>query len=515
MNMFKSVAVSKPKLNKFDLSHDRKMSLNMGKLVPIVLQEILPGDSFKMRSEIMLRFAPMLAPVMHMVNVYTHYFFVPNRLVWQEWEEFITGGSDGTQNPIHPYLTCNDTNKVSFAKGSLADYFGFPVVDPADTITNPINISALPFRAYRMIYDEYYRDQSLQAPGQYSKGSGDANTDLPYVEDVLNRCWEKDYFTSCLPWAQRGDEVLIPLEGEVTYKDASEIKYTIGGGPAISENLLASPTGHLSDNIGNDTTQMRIENIDGVSNAVVTINDLRTSVKIQEWLEKNARGGARYIEQILSHFGVVSSDARLQRPQYLGGGLSPVVISEVLSTVQETAENIPQGNMSGHGFSVGTTNGFTRRFEEHGFVIGIMSVMPRTAYQQGCPKFLRRFDRFDYGWPELAHLGEQAVTSSELYYDAVTGIPGQNDELFGYQSRYAEYKYTPSSVHGDMRDDLSFWHLARIFSAKPELNETFVEAIPSNRIFAVTDDNIHHLYCQVYNRISALRPLPYFGTPKF
>lgn len=218
------------------------------------------------------------------------------------------------------------------------------------------------------------------------------------------------------------------------------------------------------------------------------------------------------MEQILSHFGVVLGDYRAARPVYLGGGMSPIVVSEVLSTYTNTTDQIPQGNMSGHGISVGNQNGFKQGFNEHGFIIGIMSVLPKTAYQQGINRLWTRATKLDYYWPEFAHLGEQEVKNHEVYYDPADTV--NNDKVFGYQSRYAEYKYQPSSVHGNFKDNMSFWTMGRIFESRPGLNQSFVESDPTTRVFAVTDPSEHHLYCQLYNAVSALRPMPYFGTPR-
>lgn len=235
---------------------------------------------------------------------------------------------------------------------------------------------------------------------------------------------------------------------------------------------------------------------------------------VQKWLEKNARGGYRYIEMILKHFGVMSSDSRLQRPEFLGGKASPVVISEVLSTFQFSgdASGQPQGNMAGHGIAASSGLGWSRKFEEHGYVISILRVLPRTCYQQGIPKQFMRFDKFDYPWPTFANLGEQEVKQSEIYADY--GLPQDTpDATFGYQERYAECKYGFNTVHGDFRDSLAYWHEGRIFASAPALNEAFVEADPSHRIFAVEDEMVHKLYFQVYHKVDALRPLPFFGTP--
>lgn len=515
MSIFTSIRGRRPRKNKFDLSHERKFSFTMGKLTPILVQDVVPGDKFRVNSELFLRMAPMLSPIMHRVNVYTHYFFVPNRLIWDEWEDFITGGRDGTSEPVAPYFDVQEIGANSagaLRKNSLWDFLGLPLLDgPAYP---QLNVSALPFRAYQLIYDEYYRDQNLQTPVDISKASGLVDGgERGKIMTFRNRAWEKDYFTSALPWSQRGGDVNLPWNAEVVYRDTSDVYYPDGSPIAGAGLLGTSPAGgshtRLKSDFSDSGTDVRIENIESIEGGPVTINELRRSVRLQEWLEKNARGGARYVEQILSHFGVKSSDARLQRPEYLGGGKQPVQVSEVLSTFQEETGN-PQGTMAGHGVAVGGKNGFKRFFEEHGYVIGLMSVLPKTAYQQGVPRHFSRFDRFDYYWPEFAQIGEQEIKNKEVY--AVSNsAPSYLEGTFGYQSRYAEYKYQPSTVHGSMRDNLAFWHMGRIFSTPPALNSSFVTSNPTNRIFAVQDGE--QMYCQLYNKIDAIRPMPYFGTP--
>lgn len=484
----------------------------MGQLVPCYLQDIVPGDRFRVNSELMMRMAPMLAPVMHRINVYIHYFFVPNRLVWNEWEEFITGGREGTSNPTPPIMTTDEIPfPEQFKVGSLADYMGLPVLldDPVSGL-NTMRFSALPFRMYQLIYNNYYRDQNLEPeiPISLTGGTGTSG-ELDNLMEMRTRAWEKDYFTSALPWAQRGGTVDIPLSSDPIGNPTQAWKSSDGTpyGSGANVEVASVPPNHQLVGSSPSDGGMHLSG-DGLG---VNINDLRRSMRLQEWLEKNARGGARYIEQILIHFGVKSSDARLQRPEFLGGGKQPVVLSEVLSTFQQDAEGIPQGNMAGHGISVGSRASFKRRFEEHGYVIGIMSVLPKTAYQQGVPRHFSRFDRFDYFWPEFANIGEQQIKLGELYWN-VDDPAGTADELFGYTPRYSEYKYAPSTVHGEMRDSLDFWHMGRIFSSKPSLNASFVKSDPTTRIFAVTEDS-EHLYCQLYNRVDAIRPMPYFGTP--
>lgn len=501
------------KKSKFDLSHERKLSLNMGDLVPIMCQEVLPGDRFRVNTELMLRLAPMLAPVMHRFNVFVHHWYVPNRLVWDEWQDFITGGKNGDLAPIHPhFFAVPSSNTQLFENGTLADYFGLPTIPSTGAvITNQYKISALPFRAYQLIYNEFYRDQNLSDPVDFGGiGSGQVVPNTQQFIDLMSlrkSSWEKDYFTSSLPWAQRGGNSLAPVE----YSSGSSTKVL----DAATNALVTSTTAIGTDASGNPTypgangTDARIE-----TEAGIDINEFRKAWRVQQWLEKNARGGARYIEVLLKHFGVLSSDARLQRPEFLSGASAPVSISEVLSTFQFSgdATGQPQGNMAGHGIAASAGLGFKRKFEEHGFVISILRVMPRTAYQQGIPKQFSRFDKFDYAWPVFANLGEQEVKQSELYaeYEAAASTP---DATFGYQERYAEYKYGFNTVHGEFRDSLAYWHAGRVFATKPVLNEAFVTADPTTRIFAVEDPDVDKLYAQVYHKVDAVRPLPFFGIP--
>lgn len=525
--LFSRIPLRRPKRNIFDLSHDVKLSLDMGQLVPIYVEDIVPGDTFKVRTEIMLRFAPMLAPIMHRVNVYTHFFFVPYRLLWKDWEDFITGGRTGTASPVFPYSVLSDSGVIK--QGTLFDYLGLP---SGQSLPIGYSFSTLPFYAYQLIYDQYYRDQNLEKPfvedslpissGSKTRTIGQLNSSSG-IFSVRYRAWEKDYFTSALPWAQRGGEVNLPLAGnapiDVLYAASGQPIGHLGGvtGTGGSANLSNVTITGATTSIPSSTHVKMQANLNEAS--TVTINDLRRSIKLQEWLEKNARGGARYIEQIFSHFGVKSSDARLQRVEFLGGGKTPVVISEVLQTsgtpsANSSSAETPLGTMGGHGVSVGSTHEFTKFFEEHGIVMGILSVVPKTAYQQGTPRMFTKYDKFDYYFPEFAHLGEQEIKNQELY---TTNDAAYNAGTFGYTPRYAEYKYRESRVCGDFRSTLNFWHLGRIFSSAPNLNSAFVHVHPSslNRIFAVTDDNTQHLWCQVYHDIKAVRPMPKFGTPMF
>lgn len=524
MKLFDSVRVKSPSRNKFNLSHERKFSFNMGDLVPMFVEEVVPGDSWRNRSEIMLRLAPMLAPVMHRVNVKTEFFFVPFRLIWDEFEEFITGGRLGTSAPVMPHANAPAFAALS-APGSLADYLGLPDLSASVGDVPGVSISVLKFRAYQLIYDEYYRDQSLTAPVDILKTSGEmAAPEVAKLTTMRKRAWEKDYFTSALPFAQRGAAVGIPFgDAEIEYEPQTKIFNTADGSPYGSGNpILADVT--TEGTVGTAANaapwvpgnEIRLENIASIA-VSGNINDLRRSIRLQEWLELAARVGGRYVEVLKGFFDVKPDDARLQRPEFLGGGVTPVRISEVLSTVQQVdseGEPVgnPQGDMSGHGLSIGNQNSFSRFFKEHGLIIGLISVLPKTAYQQGLHKSWSRFDKYDFYWKQFAQIGEQEVRNKELYFT------GDNDTtepegLFGYQSRYAEYKYACSTVHGDFKTSLAYWHMGRIFGAEPDLDTSFVESDPTHRIFAVDDPAVHKLWCHLYHDCSTIRPMPYFGTP--
>jgi hypothetical protein len=330
---------------------------------------------------------------------------------------------------------------------------------------------------------------------------------------VKARAWQHDYFTSCLPWAQKGDAVTIPIgEVDITYRSdvGGTVFRQLDGTAFTNQDSLGHSDAGGQPRQGS-TTGTRY-NIDNSSQLVGTaeaadINSLRRAFRLQEWLERNARGGTRYIESILAHFGVKSSDARLQRPEYLGGSKGKMVISEVLSTAETT---LPVGNMAGHGISVSGGNEFRYNVEEHGWIIGLISVTPETAYQQGVHRSLLKLDRLDYFWPTFANIGEQEVKNAELY-----AVGNQVGETFGYVPRYAEYKFLNSRVAGEMKTSLDYWHLGRKFSAKPNLNGAFVQCDPTTRIFAVEDPSVDNIYGHIFNNIKAIRKMPKYGTPNF
>lgn len=532
--------------------------MRMGELVPIFCQDVVPGDTFKLNTEILARFAPLVAPVMHRINMYTHFFFVPKRLCWDDWKIFITGGESGEEAPSYPRIKFNsnrDTDQY-FITGSLADYLGFPVKDSLSTSDGDnrftgsgeysFEIDALPFRAYNLIWNEYYRDQNLSdevdimkdSSGIVSIGTGPAGVAVRSLLNLRKRCWTKDYFTSALPFTQRGGEVSLPLYGDASLQvqsgagvplpnstdrgvltgvysankvyDSNGVNLLSGDITSVNGELkVGGQPGSIADGSVNLNTIAESLDVDLSQVSAATINELRRAIKAQEYLEATARSGSRYIEYIKGIFGVNSSDARLQRPEYLGGGRQPVVISDVMQTSQ-TTDSSALGTPGGAAASLGKTHSFKKYFEEFGYVIGIMSVLPVPAYQQGLPRQFTKFDRYDHYIPQFAHLGEQEVKSSELYFDPTRA---GNDNLFGYAPRYAEYKFINSSVHGDFRTSLKYWHMGRIFSARPGLNANFVTSDPTDRIFAVEDTDYDKLWVNIHHNCTALRPMPKYGTP--
>lgn len=586
MSIFSSVRMPRIKKTAFDLSFENKLSCNMGQLVPVFCKEVLPGDKWRAQTTTLIRFSPLRSPIMQSIDAYVHYFFVPNRLLMpqKDWETFITGGKSGDETAQLPFMTLDDLVYTNGEVGSLADYLGYPVnqnyiagsgINNIDLEGNSLRVSTLPLRAYQLIWQEYYRDQNLTDDifDFQNADADDANQSVGYdLSDLLslrNRCWKKDYFTSALPFVQRGQPAT--LNSDMTITGSISGTTSVAGGMTDANNLYVSRdegswinlnTQLLADNIstlagfnikdtsyipvaGSAKTKIRVtygyaggegEEIGSVDYYVqtplkhthdfsvdefegqvvnpITINDIRRAESLQQWLERNARGGARYIEQILSHFGVVSSDARLQRPEYLGGGKQPINVSEVLQTSQTQMEDgevkgTPQGNMAGHAISAGQTISFKRKFEEHGYIIGILSVMPHASYSQGCPKSLTRFDKLQYAFPEFAHLGEQPILDREVYINGADKGEGE----FGYQSVYADYKFSNDEVHGDFKTNLNFWHMGRIFANSPGLDASFVTANPTHRIFAVKDPSVQKLWCELYHNVQAVRPLPKYGTP--
>lgn len=494
----------------------------MGRLVPIMALECIPGDRHQIGCEALVRFAPLVAPVMHRYDISMHYFFVPNRIVWPNWENFITNTPNDQVNPPvqhqFPYITfAADGHGTGGTTpyGLLADYMGIP--KNLDVTSNLVaeRVSAIPFAAYQCIYNEYYRDQNLVPEVNYKLVDGDnnGNSELGLIR---LRAWEHDYFTACLPWAQKGAAVSIPV-GEVSIKETWQTgghldpaKWVGDQGIPDPNQVNGSPKMDGYDSVdGNTGTPLFYDPNGSLEVQSTSINDLRRAFRLQEWLEKAARGGSRYIEWLKAMFGVTSQDSRLQRPEYICGTKSPVIISEVLNTTG--TENAPQGNMAGHGVSVVNGNKDSYYCYEHGFIIGIMSIMPKPAYLQGIDRmWLKTEDPTQYYFSSFANIGEQEVYNKEIYAYTMQG-----EGTFGYIPRYAEYRYMPNRVAGDFRTSLRFWHHARYFDNMPTLSQEFVQCFPDKEPFAVQDPQIQSLYVQVYNKVLSRRPIPKYGTPSF
>lgn len=524
---FTTVELRRPERSTFDLSHEKRLSTRVGKLTPIFISETMPNDTFYGQSEVLIKLAPLIAPIFHRMNIYVHYFFVPNRLLWDEWETFITGGrlGDIEAAPTPPRVDIEDVLESSLNlldTGSLADYLGIPNIPDSDSALWQLRtLDLMPFAAYYRCWYDYYRDRNYTPDNTILpmlSGTGSASDFGDFLQ-MRYRAWEHDYFTSALPWTQRGSEVLMPIAGTGTIADNART----GDIRKVSDGSLAS-SGALSSSLGVEKvggTEDVYHDVTGdveITTSDISINDLRRAVRLQEWLERNALAGSRYNESIMAHFGRKTSDARLQRAEYLGGGKAVVQISEVMTTaysIDADSAVVPPANPTGRGSTYANTNKFSYNCEEHGFIIGIMSVLPTSAYMQGIPRMFQNRNTFlEYPWPSFAHLGEQEVYNNEIYMTP-TSLPVDRttQPVFGYQSRYSDWKHIPSSSHGDFRTSLDYWHLTRKFAAQPTLGEAFVTYDDANqdRIFNVS--GVDTLWLYIYNKISAKRSLPYFGTP--
>lgn len=514
---FQSVPRVRNKKSLFDLSRETKLTGKFGPMYPVFLEEVLPTDKFRGQVEIMARLQPMIYPIYHRVEVFVHFFFVPWRIIWDDYGKWITGGEDGLQEPVHPYMVLDE----ELEHGSLPDYLGLPTVEQGagGTVVGKVKTSVLPFRAYQAIYQEYFRDQDLQTGinQNVTKDSGKV-TDLEKADllTLRRRTWEKDYFTSSRPQAQKGPEIKVPTSG-INYKPASEV-FTPGGTPVANEDLSTDATGKTisKPSLG----QVRIENLDNVDNAIdILVEDLRRSSAIQRFQEKLMRGGNRLREYFRNVWGSNAGDPRLDYPEYLGGTRTPISVSEVLQT-SESAAGTPQGTFSGHGIAVGGAGNWKGYFPEHGYVMGIMSIRPRSAYHQGIPRLFQRFDRFDVAIPDFAQLGEMKVWKKEVFHDHLVPYdpelqPGEDEVLFGYQEQYAPYKHAENTMHGDFKGNLKNFTLNRIFSAEPSLNNDFVRISDGedlDRIFAVQDGS-DYVWINTYHNVRAIRPLPYNNIP--
>lgn len=530
--------------SRFDRSAGVKTSFNVGDIIPFYLEEVLPGDTFQVKSSMVVRMQTLLTPMMDNVYLDKYYFFVPNRLVWQHWKEFC---GENTESAWIPETEYNIPQLVSPATdgwkvGPIADYFGIPTGVPG------LSVNALPFRAYALIINEWFRDQNLQDPlvvplddsTVTGVNTGTFVTDvakggLPYIASKYH-----DYFTSCLPSPQKGPDVTIPvaqasawpvqtraevyepesmitLSGKNKSGSGSLVNAGWNGGDYVSDRYL----GQVKDSGSTLDTGFVPTNLwavgDGSAQAA-TINQLRLAFQIQKFYEQQARGGSRYTEVVRSFFGVTSPDARLQRPEYLGGNRVPINVSQVIQQSGTESTGTPQGTVVGMSQTTDSHSDFLKSFTEHGFIIGVMVARYDHTYQQGLNRMWSRKDKFDYYWPVFANIGEQAVKNKEIF--ATGSAEGsKDDEVFGYQEAWADYRYKPSQVTGEMRSQyeqsLDVWHLADDYETLPTLSDSWIREDKTNvdRVLAVTSKVSNQLFADIYITNYATRPMPMYSVP--
>lgn len=522
---------------KFDRSHVYKTTFNSGKLIPVFVDEVLPGDTTRMSVNYFARLATPVKPIMDNIYLDWFFFFVPNRLVWEHWQNFCfeQEDPDDSTDYVIPTVTASDNSSNAYS-GSLWDYFGLPV----NTTGNLSGISALPFRAVYLIWNEWFRDENLQKSVKIQKGDTNEVLDSSRASDqpswlfssetniVLGfacppRGKRHDYFTSALPWTQKGPGVQVPLTGNAFVYDSQGVH--ISNMPPVKEIDVAGrimtretdgnwPHEVYEYNATNaslvDSNRFAYADLESISGA--TINSLRTAFQMQKFYERLARGGTRYTEVLRSFFGVVSPDARLQRPEFLGSFTKMVNVNPIAQT-SATDTTSPQGNLSAYGVTAAKFNGFTKSFVEHGYIIGFVCARADLTYQQGINKMWLRSTVYDFYWPTFAHLGEQAIELREIYAQGSSS----DTTVFGYQERYAEYRYKPSQITGKFRSSLTDgtldkWHLSQFFENAPTLNEEFiVEKPPIERIIAVPSEP--EFLLDIGFRYTTVRPMPMFGTP--